>query len=166
MMWVLNGGPWSFDNVMLPIHVIPPGEESVKILLWHLNIWIQIHELPTNFMSETIEKQLGNFFREFLEYDSKNNMSIWRECVRVRTKLDVRKPIKRKKKITRRDGTGFFVQCKYERLGDFVFPVAIVTHRKVVQKILRKRPIEATNEWGGWLRAPSRRQRDRAKVSG
>lgn len=72
-------------------------------------------------MMEVVGKQLGNFFGEFLEYDPKNNTNIWRECMRVKVRLDVRKPLKRKKKITRRNGEEAIVSCKYERLGDFCF---------------------------------------------
>lgn len=64
--------------------------------------------------------QLDNFFREFLEYNHKNNISIGRECKCIKIKLDVSKPLKRKKKVTRKNGSDFIVQCKYERLGDFV----------------------------------------------
>ncbi|WOG95663.1 hypothetical protein DCAR_0414990 [Daucus carota subsp. sativus] len=41
--WVLNGGPWSFDNVMLILDSISQGEEPLSPPLWHLKIWIQIH---------------------------------------------------------------------------------------------------------------------------
>lgn len=63
-----------------------------------------------------------------MDYDAKNNSSIWREYMRVRIKLDVRKPLKRKKKINRRDGSEFVVSCKYERLGDFCFFCGLLTH--------------------------------------
>lgn len=59
------------------------------------------------------------FFWEFLEYDHKNNTSIWREYMRIRVKLDVRRPMKRTKKIVRRNGTEVMVSSKYERLGLF-----------------------------------------------
>lgn len=81
MLWVQNGGPWMFDNAMLCNDVIPPGEDPLKIPLWFLNIWIQIHELLSGFISETVGKQLGNFFGEILLYDEKNNTSIWREWI-------------------------------------------------------------------------------------
>lgn len=38
-------------------------------------------------------------FWEFLEYDHKNNTSIWREYMRIKVRVDVRKPLNRKKKI-------------------------------------------------------------------
>lgn len=156
--WVLQGGSWSFDNAMLVINIIPPGEDPLKVPLWHLRIWVQIHELPAGFMSETVGKQLGNFFGEFLEYDAKNNSSIWREYMRVKIRLDVRKPLKRKKKITRKNGTEFIVHCKYERLGDFCFKCGSVSHtERFCRKFLDRKDEDGTKEWGSWLRAPPRR---------
>lgn len=158
MIWVMNGGPWQFDNAMLSIDIIPHGEDPLTVSLGHLNIWIQIHDLPSALMTEPIGKQLGDFFGEFLEYDQKNNTSIWRECMRLRIRLDVRKPLKRKKKITRRNGADVVVNCKYERLGDFCFYCGFVTHtERFCRKLLDKRSEETSREWGSWLRAPPRR---------
>lgn len=156
--WVLDGGPWSFDNAMLIIQAIPPGEQPLKVPLWYINFWIQIHELPAGFMSETVGKQLGNFFGEFMEYDPKNSNSIWREYMRIRIRLDVRRPLKRKKKITRRDGSAFVVLCKYERLGEFCFVCGMLTHtERFCRKNLESKEEYVTRDWGSWLWAPPRR---------
>lgn len=48
--------------------------------------------------------------------------------MRLKIRLDVRKPLKRKKKIYKKDGTECVVQCKYERLGDFCFICGMLTH--------------------------------------
>lgn len=40
----------------------------------------------------------------FIEYDYKNNTSIWIECMKIKVRLDVRKPLKRNKKITKKNG--------------------------------------------------------------
>lgn len=158
MQWVANGGPWMFDNVMMVLESIAAGEEPLKVPLWHLKIWMQIHDLPMGFMSEAVGKQLGNFFGEFIQYDAKNNTSIWRECMRVRIRLDVRKPLKRKKKILKKDGTEITVSCKYERLGEFCFSCGLVTHTdRFCRKFIDRRGEEGGKAWGGWLRAPPRR---------
>ncbi|XP_074352720.1 uncharacterized protein LOC141691867 [Apium graveolens] len=152
------GGPWSFDNAMLAISKIPQGEEPLNVPLWSLEIWIQIHDLPKGFMSEAVGRQLGDFFGEFMEYDMKNNSSIWVEFMRIKVKLDVRKPLKRKKRILRNNGTDFTVTCKYERLGDFCFAYGSVMHtERFCQKNIDNRGEDVQKEWGGWLRAPSRR---------
>ncbi|KAL8135007.1 uncharacterized protein LOC141714874 [Apium graveolens] len=56
LLWVCNGGPWSFDNAMLVVSKIPVGEEPLNVPLWSLEIWIQIHDLPKDFMSEAVGK--------------------------------------------------------------------------------------------------------------
>ncbi|KAL8121332.1 hypothetical protein AgCh_018172 [Apium graveolens] len=127
MNWVMSGGPWSFDNVMLALKPVAPGEDSTKVQTWFLNIWIQLYNLPMGYMLKSVGRQLENFFGEFLEYDSKNNAFIWRDCVRVRIRLDVCKPIKRKKKIRKRDGSEFVdeetrlqLEERKRRRGDIV----------------------------------------------
>ncbi|WOH08563.1 hypothetical protein DCAR_0728006 [Daucus carota subsp. sativus] len=112
MQWVVKGGPWSFDNAMMVLETVPATKDPVKVPLWYVNIWIQLYDLLMNFMTEAVGKQLGNFFGEFFEYDVKNNTSIWREYMRLRIRLDVRKPLKRKKKIVKKDGSEITVSCK------------------------------------------------------
>ncbi|XVF53470.1 hypothetical protein PTKIN_Ptkin05aG0101600 [Pterospermum kingtungense] len=70
---VRDGGPWSFDNNMLVIHQVLPGEVPALVPLNHLDIWVQIHHLPIGFMSENVGKQIGNYVGAFVEYDVKNN---------------------------------------------------------------------------------------------
>lgn len=138
--------------------MIVAGEDPLKVPLWLLNIWIQIHDLPMGFMMESVGKQLGNFFGVLLEYDMKNNSSIWRECMRVRIRLDVRKQLKCKKKLIRKDESEFTVTCKYERLGEFYFYCGLVTHtERLCRRNIDKRGNEGEREWGSWLRAPPRR---------
>lgn len=144
--WVMRGGPWSFDNAMLVLAEIPKGEESVNVPLWHLNIWVQIFDLPSGLMSEVVGKQLGDFFGEFIEYDHKNNTSVWREYMRIKVRIDVRKPLKRKKKITKRNGTEVIVSCKYERLGDFCFNCGILTHTERYGRKFLNSKTENTNK--------------------
>lgn len=149
MNWVLRGGSWSFDGAMLVLSEISKGEELVSVSLWHLNMWVQLYDLPTGYMTEAVGKQLGDFFGEFLEYDHKNNTSIWREYMRIKVRLDVRRPLKRKKKITRRNGVEVIVSCKYERLGDFCFTCGVLTHtERYCRKFLSRDKEEVNKEWG------------------
>lgn len=57
-----NESLWAFDNAMLLIDVILPSMEPVNMPLFFMDIWIQLHDLPTSFMSEVVGRQLGNFF--------------------------------------------------------------------------------------------------------
>lgn len=164
MNWVLRGGPWSFNNAMLVLVEVSMGEESLNVPLWYINMWLQIHDLPSGFMTELVGKQLGDFFGEFIEYDHKNNASLWREYMRIKVKLDVRKPLKRKKKIIRRNGSEVIVSCKYERLGDFCFTCGIMSHtERYCSKFLNREKDDVDKEWGSWLRAQPKKLASQAK---
>lgn len=65
-----------FDNAMLILEMVGAGEDPPKVSLWHLNIWIQLYDLPMDLMTEAVGQQLGTFCGDFLEYDTKNNSSI------------------------------------------------------------------------------------------
>lgn len=80
-------------------------------------------------------------------------------CIRV--KLDVRKPLKRKKKILKKNGEEVMVSCKYERLGEFCFTCGMLTHtERYCRKFLNE---GSSKDWGSWLKAPSRRAGSQAK---
>lgn len=48
--------------------------------------------------------------------------------MRIRIRLDVKKSLKRKKKIMKMNGLQVMVSCKYERLGEFCFTCGMLTH--------------------------------------
>lgn len=116
-------------------------------------------------MTELVGIQLGDFFGEFLEYDHKNNASLWREYMRIKVKLDVRKPLKRKKRVLRRNGSEVIVSCKSERLGDFCFTYGIMSHtERYCSKFLNREKNEVDKEWGSWLRAQPKKLASQAKT--
>lgn len=113
---------------------------------------------PTGFMAETIGKQLGNFSGSFVSYDTSNNTSILREYMRLRIKVDIRLPLKRKKKIVGKNRKEWVVNCKYEKVGDFCFVCGMLTHtERFCKKKFEGGDKEVIREWGSWLRAPPRR---------
>lgn len=62
--------------------------------LWFLLIWVQVTNLPVGYMSEFIAKEIGNKLGGFLECDSESFTGAWREFLRIKVQLDVRKLIK------------------------------------------------------------------------
>lgn len=79
--------------------------------------------------------------------------------MRVRVRIDVRKPLKRKKNILKKNGEEVIVTCKYERLGKFCFTCGVMTHTERYCKhfFLEKWDEEISKDCESWLRAPPRR---------
>ncbi|KEH17512.1 uncharacterized protein [Medicago truncatula] len=98
MQRILKKGPWYFDNHLLMLNVVPANGNPNQVALQFVPFWIQVHDLPTGFMSEKVGKDIANHIGEFLEYDAKNNSNFLHTYMRIRVLLDVTKPLKRLKK--------------------------------------------------------------------
>jgi 14-3-3 protein epsilon len=125
---VINGGPWTFDNNMLIIEQVPLGVQIDQIPLCHATLWVQVHDLPTGLMKDTVGQRLANYIDTFVEYDKNNNSCFWRQYMRIRVKIDVRKPLKKDAKVKNREGELCTVTFKYEKLGIFYFLCGIMGH--------------------------------------
>lgn len=51
-----------------PVGVVPPQVPSQLT-----SFWVQLHNLPADFMSRVVGQLLGNYIGEFLDYDYTNN---------------------------------------------------------------------------------------------
>ncbi|MFQ6622463.1 hypothetical protein Gotur_001805 [Gossypium turneri] len=78
------------EALLLPIDLVP---------LVSSTFWVEVHDLPLGFFLETVAKQLGNFIGRFLEYDLKQLNRGLMNHLKIQVELDVRKPLKRRKKI-------------------------------------------------------------------
>jgi 14-3-3 protein epsilon len=155
---VINGGPWTFDNNMLIMDRVRLGMQIESIPLFHVDFWVQIHNLPAGFMKETVGVKLGNYIGTFMEYDKNNNSSFWRQYMRVRVKVDVRQPLKKDSKVRDKEGEWCTVNFKYEKLGVFCFVCGIMGHAENKCEVrFAMENDDGRRDWSGELRADQRR---------
>jgi 14-3-3 protein epsilon len=156
---VLNGGPWTFDNNMLILERVQLGMQIEQIPLTHVNMWVQVHDLPMGFMKEQVGTKLANYIGNFLEYDKNNNSSFWRQYMRIRVKIDVRSPLKRDAKVMNREGKWCTVKFRYEKLGTFCFVCGVMGHAENKCEIrFSMEQDDGTRGWSSEIRADSKRQ--------
>lgn len=84
--------------------------------------------MPTGYMLQSARQQVGNFIGMFLEYDKKNNVGVGSRYMRIKVRIDVRKPLKRGKVIKKSGSEGKLEKLKYERLGVFCYICGITGH--------------------------------------
>ncbi|PNY09838.1 hypothetical protein L195_g006396 [Trifolium pratense] len=151
---VLNGGPWVFDNNMLILEQVQLGMQIEHIPLFHVNMWVQVHNLPMGLMKEKVGIPLANYIGSFVEYDKNNNSSFWREYMRIRVKIDVRLPLKRNTKVMNKEGKWCLVNFKYERLGTFCFVCGVMGHAENKCEVrFSMEQDDGTREWSAEIRA-------------
>lgn len=47
---VLEGGPWTFEQILLVYHYLKEGEDPHLVRLNTMDIWVQVYDLPTGFV--------------------------------------------------------------------------------------------------------------------
>ncbi|MBA0659641.1 hypothetical protein Goklo_011754 [Gossypium klotzschianum] len=107
---VIKNGPWNFNSHLLILHRLQQGEDPLSVQLHWVDFWILIHDLPIGFIADAVAHQLGNFIGEFIEYDSAAVQLGYKRIMIVRVKVDVRKPLKRKKRITLKNSESVYPQ--------------------------------------------------------
>ena len=102
--------------------------------------------------------KLGNYIGEFLEYNDSNNSSCWKNYKRTKVKIDVRLPLKRRKNISCKGGSGSIVSFKHERLPNLCFICGLLGHTKFFCPKLADPPKDQIRkEWDSWLRVQNLR---------
>lgn len=104
MKRVLDDGPWTFNQQVLLLKKLDVDEQLKDVKLSEVFIWLQIYDLPIGFNSEYILKSIGNYVGKFVESDQKNFQGLWRNYLRVKVALDVRRPLKSQMKIKKAGG--------------------------------------------------------------
>ncbi|MBA0787457.1 hypothetical protein Gotri_025211, partial [Gossypium trilobum] len=89
---------------------------------------VQKHDLPHCFFSEGIAKQFRDFLGKFMEYDTKHIGGVFRNYMRIRVLIDVRIPLKRRKRIMASCSKQFYGKFKYEKLTLFCFLCGCLGH--------------------------------------
>ncbi|KAF4396993.1 hypothetical protein F8388_004961 [Cannabis sativa] len=96
---VIEGSPWTYDRKPFIFTRLKEGDNPRLVGINHLDMWIQLHDLQSGNQTLSVVTALGNYIGQFLESDQNNFVGVWREYLRVRVRIDVRKPIKRRRKI-------------------------------------------------------------------
>ncbi|KAG8498081.1 hypothetical protein CXB51_007414 [Gossypium anomalum] len=155
---VLKNGPWNFNSHLLILFRLQQGEDPLSVPLHWVEFWILIHDLPFGFITDAVAHQLGNFIGEFIEYDSVAVQLGYKRIMRVRVKVDVRKPLKRKKRIALRNGDSVYVRFEYEKLTLFCFLCGKLGHGESFCPVRIIQPqSEYVFKWDISLRAQSRK---------
>lgn len=129
-------------------------EDVHQVMLNEVDIWVQVHDIPKGFISETILQSIRAFIGRYVKSDPGNFDGIRKEFVRIRATLDIHKPLKRLMKIKREGKNWSWVNFKYERMGSFCFVCGIMGHTDTECIIVYANPdMEIERVYGTWLRA-------------
>ncbi|XP_019178340.1 PREDICTED: uncharacterized protein LOC109173555 [Ipomoea nil] len=109
VQYVLNGGPWAFENSTLVCCLVGDGVLPVDVALDSVDMWVQLHDLPMGYTTQPILEQIGNFIGTFVKYDERFVGAPWLSFYRIRVSIPVNKPLRSRMKLLKRDKTTCWV---------------------------------------------------------
>ncbi|XP_019168819.1 PREDICTED: uncharacterized protein LOC109164728 [Ipomoea nil] len=128
MEYVLNGGPWAFENNALVCREVVAGAIPGDVPLDAIDMWLQLHDMSQGYTSRAILKQAGNFLGTFVKHVDRFEGAPWLTFHRIWVSVQVDKLLRRRMKLMKRDKNTTWVTFRYERLHKFCFFCGFMGH--------------------------------------
>lgn len=93
--WVLNNGPWSFDNHLLLFKRWERGMTAFTVDFKYVPIWVQVWGLPFDLINEEAGKDIGGGIGRVLEVDYKAIVANQARFLQIKVEFPLDKPIQR-----------------------------------------------------------------------
>jgi hypothetical protein len=124
---VLEGRPWTYDRTILIMDELDGQKAPSQMTFTHTPIWIQVHDMPMDFMSRGIGSKIGASLGNVEEVAVADDDVGWGRYLRIRVVIDLYQPLERGRSLTL-NGASSWVHFKYEKLPAFCFKCGRILH--------------------------------------
>lgn len=114
---MLSYGPWTYESRLLITSWVTKEDNVHTLPLNTMQIWVQVLDLPSGFMSKTITVIIGNSIGSFISVDPNNFSGYWNSYMWIRVGIDVRRPIRSSIRLCHSGGEWFRSRLRYDRLS-------------------------------------------------
>ncbi|KAH1038772.1 hypothetical protein J1N35_040515 [Gossypium stocksii] len=134
------------------------NEDEILAVSSDTDVTNEVHELSLGLFSKRIARQLGDFVAIFIGYDTKSLEQGFINYIQIRVLIDVRRLLKRKKRLMFSSCISSYVNFKYERLTLFCFYCACLGHSDLSYQIRMESEMDVVGiGWDWFIQAQSRR---------
>ncbi len=117
--WVLDHGPWNFDNYLLLLRRWELGLTATNTKFSKAEFWIQVWGVPFDLMAKEVSKAIGTKVGRFLKVDHRTWTGDNASFLHIRVELPIENPLRCGGHVQSPKGYRVWVQFKYERLPSF-----------------------------------------------
>ncbi|KAE8772975.1 hypothetical protein D1007_54944 [Hordeum vulgare] len=121
----MSEGPWIFRNMASLLAPYDGFSNAEEVSIVHMPIWLQIHKLPDEHCMQDLIVKLLRSTGEVLETRITGNSR--GDCVRVRVKHDIRKPLTKFVSIVKGKSRNIYA-VRYGKLARFCSACGIIGH--------------------------------------
>jgi hypothetical protein len=139
------------------------GEKKVADYgLTEASFWVQLRDLPMKGMNEETATRIGKAMGVLEEIDIPDNGFTWGEFMRIRVRMDITKPLLRRKLVKLGKDPPIWISLRYEKLPTFCYKCGRLGHSD--RECREQQWKEASKggdvmAYGPWLRAPIGRRK-------
>ena len=126
--WVLQNGPWSFDNQLLLLQCWERGMTALSVNFLTIPLWVQVWGLPFDLFNEEASTDIGNGIGTVVAVDSKSLASDQARFLRIRVEVPLDKLLHRGASILSPEGDTIWVVFHYEHLVGLCFQCGRLGH--------------------------------------
>lgn len=156
---VMEGSPWTFGRFHLVMERLKVGDNPRGVEINNIDLWVQLHGMSSGFMSQRVATDIGNYIGTYIEGDPNNFVGVWRDYLRIRVRLSLNIPIKRRMKLRKSENEWCWANFQYESIPTFCFICGMIGHGERFCDKAFDTPIENIEKpYGPWLRAEARRR--------
>ena len=149
--------PWSIRGRHLILKKWNPCLTWKEVDLSKSTLWIQVHGLPTLWLSEANHKSIGAMVGDFLELDLSGEGGYeWRRFTRIKIDIDIEQPLLPGVFLPRPNLDNLWVSLKYEKLSTICYNCGLIGHdekdcNKEIYKLQNPFGVQFVAA-GSWLR--------------
>jgi hypothetical protein len=151
---VLSGRPWAFESSLFLVEDFEGLAQPSDFKFDTASFWVRMVNLPLACMGAEVGRKIGATMGMVEAVDVDANGMGWGEFLRVKIRLDLKKPLLRGRKLNVQ-GKQVWVTFKYERLPRFCFNCGVICHGKTGCSNKSELRNQGTTRYGPWLRAAS-----------
>ncbi|CAH9085499.1 unnamed protein product [Cuscuta epithymum] len=125
---VLGGRQWLYEQNLLVLWSLKPGDVPLRVPLNEAEFWVQVHNVPYDYMNLGVARRVDNFIGKFINFDKSQFEESWNSYMRIRVCMDVGKAMKIGMTLRKGREAKHRVDFKYEKLSSFCFACSIIGH--------------------------------------
>jgi hypothetical protein len=125
----ITEGPWEFGGDLLVVVDFDRSKRLKDIEFTHIPVWVRVFDLPLGLMDSTNGLLLGNQIGRALEVEAEEDGTAVGGFLRIKVKIDIRKPLRRGILVEGEDGEeDCWCPVRYEFIPNFCYGCGRLGH--------------------------------------
>ncbi|XP_075653905.1 uncharacterized protein At4g02000-like [Castanea sativa] len=121
LRWVVENGPWSFNNHLLVALRWEKGMSAQNITFPSISLWVQLWGLPFDLLNAEAAEDIGSSLGRVVSVDQTALSSDQPRFLQVHVEIPLNQPLRRRGPVVCPEGERAWVEFRYEHIDGLCF---------------------------------------------